>query len=285
MACLGRSILGESLQLLDTAWGQGTLVLYAASLGLYLWLLYTNKRGLGPSATACLIAGLAAHYLALFERSRALHSIPYNDLAGSMSLFAWLLALTYLGLETVHRQRSVGPFVMPFVLVFILVSASIPRGGSAPAEARGPLFALHVTGSTLAYAAFAISFVLSLIYLIQNRTLRARHPGSVFWRFPALETLERMSRSAVIVGVVALALGSALGFVWTGRIQGRVWSADAKEIVSFVILAAYFVYLWLGRTVGGRGARAAMLCVVNFILVLFSYTVVNFYLSRYHRYF
>ena len=77
----------------------------------------------------------------------------------------------------------------------------------------------------------------------------------------------------------------ALGFVWANRIRGSYWSADPKEIASLVILIFYGGYLWLGRTSTWRGARASLLCVFNFLVVLFSYTIVNLYLSRYHRFF
>lgn len=271
-----------------TFWGYGTLVLYVASFALYAWFLHAGKRVIGVAATACLVAGLVVHFVALLERSYALQTVPYRDLYGSTSLFAWLLALTYLGLEMYHRQRSVGPFVMPFVIV-LMIGSMTAGSGEAPAAAdektRGALFAWHVTLNVLAYAAFAISFVLSAIYLLQNRVLRGRHPGVTFWRFPALEVLERMSRSGVVLGVTALTLGMACGFAWAARVQPRAWSADPKEIVSLAILAMYLAFLWLSRTTRWRGARAAVLCIVNFGLVIFSYTVVNVYLTRYHRYF
>ena len=59
-----------------------------------------------------------------------------------------------------------------------------------------PIIQLNVLG----YAAFALSFVLSVIYLIQNRLLRHHRLRTLVWRFPALEMLERMSRSSVAVG-------------------------------------------------------------------------------------
>jgi len=275
---------GDRLPLLDTLLGQASLVLYLASFAVYGWLLQASQRKIGAAATLLLSAAIATHYAALLQRSHELHAVPYQDLAGSMSLFAWLLALTYLGLEALHRQRSVGPLVLPFVILFFVASGAMP-GSSAAAPAHGALFALHVTTNVLAYAAFAISFVLSAIYLLQNRVLRQRQPGSAFWRFPPLETLERVSRSAVWVGTAALLFGTALGFYWSHQLQGRAWNADAKEILAILILAAYGAYLWLGRTTAWRGARAAGLCVANFLLVLFSYTIVNLYLTRYHRYF
>ncbi len=268
-----------------TQLGLATLCVYLLSLGLYIWNLYADRLAIGRAATASLALGVALHYLALLARSRWVHSVPYQDLYGSLSLFAWLLAVTYLGLELLHRQRSVGPFVVPVVLfVFVLAHAGAVTPLGAP-PARSSLFALHVTLNILAYAAFALSFVLSLIYLIQNRVLRERRPGKVFWRYPALEVLERMSRSSVLVGLVALAVGTVLGFIWAHRIQGRFWNADPKEIATLLILVFYAGYVWLARTTAWRGARASALCIFNFLFVVFSYTVVNLYLSHYHRYF
>ncbi len=262
------------------------LMFYVASLALYVWLLYSNRPWVGFGATTMLAGGLVLHYFRLMERARALDSVPYQDLPGSISLFAWLLGLTYLGLEAFHRQRSVGAFVLPFVFALALLSTVFaPEQPPAPPEAHSALFALHVTLNILAYSAFAISFVLSVIFLLQNRMLRDRTPGRTFWRFPALEVLERMSRSSVAVGLLALAVGMALGFIVSRQVRGQAWTNDPKELVSVLILACYGAYLWLGRTTAWRGARASWLCVANFVVVIFSLTVVNLYLSEFHRFF
>src|SRR5262249_43362199 len=152
----------------------------------------------GRLGTVLLVAGLSAHYFALLERSRGLHTVPYHDLYGSMSLFGWLLAVTYLGLEIFHRQRSVGAFVLPFIMVFFLISHLSPAGRIVETPARGVAFAFHVTLSILAYSAFGLSFVLSLIFLAEQRLLRTRQMGAVVWRLPPLELLERMSQSGVV---------------------------------------------------------------------------------------
>jgi ABC-type transport system involved in cytochrome c biogenesis permease subunit len=263
-----------------------TLLLYVASLILYVWALYGNKRLMGILASSCLAGGLVVHYLTLLERSRLVHAVPYDDLYGSMSLFAWLLALTYLGLETYHHERSLGAFILPFVIFWMVLAIAVAPGTTPrPAPGKGPLFALHVTLNILAYSAFALSFVLSLIYLLQNHVLRERRPGRVFWRFPALEVLENITRSSVIVGLVALGVGITFGFIWKHRLSGHYWSADPKIIATLVVIAAYAGYLWLAGRTSWRGARAALLCVLNFLIVIFSYTFVNLYLTNFHRYF
>lgn len=263
-----------------------TLGLYLASFLCYAWNLYEPKVWIGRFGTLLLASGIVAEYFALLERSRWIHSVPYDDLYGSMSLFAWLLGVTYLGLEVFHRQRSVGAFVTLLLVAWTAgTSMLIPRAPSAPPPARGALFAFHVTLNTWAYAAFGLSFVLSVIYLVQDGVLRSRKMSVAFWRFPALDVLDRMARSSVYIGLLALALGVSMGFVWEHRLTGTYSLADPKVVVTLAILVIYVAYLRLSRIANWRGARASILCASNFLIVLFSYTFVNLYLTRFHRFF
>jgi len=262
-----------------------TIVAYALSLALYLFFLNTGKALTGRLATLLLAAGLVTHYFALLERSRGLHTVPYHDLYGSMSLFGWLLALTYLGLELYHRQRSVGVVVLPFILVFFAAAHLAPADKLSPPAAHGPTFAFHVTLSILAYSAFALSFVLSLIFLIEERLLRRHKLGDVVWRLPPLELLEQMSRSSVLVGLVSITIGTALGFLWVDRLSGTYSFYDPKYAITLLVLLLYVIYFRLARSTTWRGARASKLCIFNFAIVFLSFTVVNLYLSHSHRYF
>jgi ABC-type uncharacterized transport system permease subunit len=258
---------------------------YGFSLAMYLAFLNTGKRATGLAATLFLGLGIVAHYFALLERSRGLHTVPYHDLYGSLSLFGWLLALTYLALELFHQQRSVGPFVLSIVLTVFLAAHLAPPDRLTPPPAHGPVFALHVTLSILAYAAFALSFVLSLIYLGEERVLRNRHLSSVVWRLPPLDLLERMSRSSVLIGLLSIAVGTVLGFVWVDRLHGQFWYYDPKYVITLLVLLLYAIYFIVARTAAWRGARASKLCIFNFVIVILSFTVVNLYLSQSHRYF
>src|SRR6202047_1130999 len=128
-----------------------TVLAYTLSLGSYIRFLRSGREISGRLGSAFLGFGLVAHYFALLERSRGLNTVPYHDLYGSMSLFGWLLALTYLGLEFYHRQRFVGAFVVAVILVFFLAAHLAPADRLASTPARGTIFALHVTLSILAY--------------------------------------------------------------------------------------------------------------------------------------
>src|SRR5271155_1375496 len=178
--------------------GYLSLALYVASFICYARNLSAPNIWVGRVASLLLAGGIFVQYLSLYQRSLALHTVPYDDLYGSMSLFAWLLGITYLGLELFHRQRSVGAFVTLLLVCWIvLITLIVPQAPSATPPARGLLFTLHVTLNTWAYAAFALSFVISVIYLVQDWVLRSRKMSVAFWRFPALDVLDRMARSSV----------------------------------------------------------------------------------------
>src|ERR1700685_1228907 len=122
--------------------GYMSLALYAASFLCYARLLYAPNVWLGRLATLLLAGGIALHFFALLDRSMGAHVVPYDDLYGSMSLFAWLLGITYLGLELFHRQRSVGAFVTLLLVVWMVVLDWLaPHQMPSPPQARGPLFA------------------------------------------------------------------------------------------------------------------------------------------------
>lgn len=280
-------MLGETLEAgrMNHIYLIATIVVYLLSFAAYLGFLNSGNQLTGRLGTIFLIAGLVTHYFALLTRARTLHTVPYQDVYGSMSLFGWLLALTYVGLELYHRQRSVGALVLPFILVFLSAASIAPADRHTPPDAHGASFAFHVTLSILAYAAFALSFVFSLIYLIEERLLRSHKLRDLVWRLPALDLLDRMSQSSVIVGLVSIAAGTALGFLWVDRLSDKQSFFDVKYLVTVLVLVLYAVYARLSRTSAWRGARASRLCVFNFVIVVLSFTVVNFFLSHGHRYF
>lgn len=131
----------------------------------------------------------------------------------------------------------------------------------------------------LAYAAFALSFVLSVLYLIQASQIRRGRTGVLFARLPALDVIGRMNRTSVAIGIVVLSISVALGVAWARQ----VWAGlgDAKLVFALVTLLVYGLLLWMDRR-GWEGPRVALLSIVGFVLVLFSYTFVNLYLSESH---
>ena len=113
--------------------GYLSLAVYAASFACYARILYVPNTWVGRAASLLLAGGLFLQYYDLLERSRLMHTVPYDDLYGSMSLFAWLFGITYLVLEIFHRQRTVGALVT--LLMFAWVGL---LGAFAPTQPPNP---------------------------------------------------------------------------------------------------------------------------------------------------
>ncbi len=226
--------------------------------------------------------GLLLQFAGLETRARALHSVPYRTIGGSLALFGWMLGLSYLALLFRLRERAVGPFLIPFVILFSILGLLLPQPGLvARSDTRGPLFALHVTFAILAYAAFTFSFVLSILYLIQNRQLRRVHTGLLFSRLPSLDVIARLNRTSVSIGLSVLGVSVVLGAIWAEHVWSRL--PDAKFGSAILTLVVYGFLLWKDRR-GWVGERVALLSILGFGLIIFSYTVVNLYFSAQHAF-
>ena len=231
-------------------------------------------------AFVLLAAGLGVHFADLEVTARMLHSVPYRSFGGSLSLFGWMLGVSYLALLFRHRERAIGPFLIPFVILFSAAGLLLPMHAAAPDnEMRGSLFALHVTFGILGYAAFTFSFVLSVLYLVQNRQIRRGRTGVLFARLPSLEVIGRMNRTSVSIGIAVLAASVLFGLLWAKRVWTTV--GDPKIEWAVATLALYGFLLWMERR-GWKGPRVAILSILGYGLVLFSYTIVNMYFSRSH---
>lgn len=260
-----------------------TLILYGAAEGLSIAHLRTDRPSYGHATTALLFGGFLVHFLALYVGARATHSVPYRDLAASLSFFAWLVTGAYAFLLLRHREGAAGPFLIPLSIFFLGCSLfAHPHAPLAADPARkGILFAYHVTISILGYAALSLSFVLAQLYLIQDKQIRRHKLGLLFSRLPALDVLARLHRTAVATGVGALALGMLLGLVWA-RTHWKTF-LDLKLLITLVVLGVYGTTL-MPRRLGWGGRRVAHVSIAGFLTVLFSYSIVNLYLSQGHTF-
>ena len=274
----------DAAQLASTL-GWVALIAYALSAFLYTTSLFRTAAVIGRSATAFAVLGVVCNFGTLYARSIALHSVPYRDLLGSMKLFGFFLAVLNIVLEFRHKDRSLGPFLMPAALVFLLLAAvqTSPVRPNAP-ELKGPVFALHVTLNMLAYAAFAVACALSLLYVVVGRSLKKKAFSGPASRLPSLSYLERANRTSLSLGILSLSIGLLLGLFWASRMwkgEHPLWALDPKIWFTLATLAFYIFVLARAHR-GAAPVSTARLSIAGFVLVLLSYTAVNVFVSKLH---
>jgi ABC-type uncharacterized transport system permease subunit len=273
------------------AWGAGlgwtALVLYALASALYVLNLYRPHSWTGRTATSCAVVGAVLNFAALYARALAVGTVPYRDLLGSMKLFGFFLAVLSVVLELRHHDRALGPVLMPAALFFMLLALLETPGAGRPApnpDLKGAIFALHVTLNMLAYAAFAVSAALSILYITAGRALKSHTLSGPATRLPTLSYLERANRTSLGLGIIALGTGLALGFWWAARVwtpDHPHWALDPKIFFAVGTLLFYLFVLVRARR-GAPGVSTARFSIAGFALVLLSYTAVNMFVSKLH---
>lgn len=258
-----------------------TLASYLAAEGFSIAHLRKDRDLYGRMTSILLLCGFVAHFAALQVAGRATHTVPYHDLASSMSLFAWMVVGAYGVLRLVHRESATGPFLLPVAILFLTISQLAHQPAPHPDDPRfsGVLFAFHVTIAIFGYAALTLSFVLAQLYIIQTRQLHRRKLGLLFSRLPALDVIWRMHTTAVIHGVAALGTASVLGLIWAKKNWGTYW--DAKVAFTFLMIAVYLFTLFAPRW-GLSNKKTAWASLGGFLLLMFSYTIVNLFITSEH---
>jgi cytochrome c-type biogenesis protein CcsB len=99
-----------------------------------------------------------------------------------------------------------------------------------------------------------------------------------------METLDEVGYKTIAIGFPLLTVGIITGAVWANKAWGTYWGWDPKETWSLITWLMYAAYLHARLTRGWRGKRAAILSMVGFLAVIFTYLGVNLLLSGLHSY-
>jgi len=257
------------------------------------WLLAVPASYLGPSSplvrlgpllgrvgTASTRGALVAVLFSLALRAVATERPPMANMWEFTIAFIAAILLFYALYERSQGQKALGAVVQPLVLCLLVGVVILLPWQTTPLvpalQSRGVL-AAHVGAMTLAYGALTISFGAAILYLIQGKERR------LSW-LPRPDFLEEAAFRSVALGFPLLALGIAIGAYWGNWAWGRYWGWDPKETSSLVTWLIYGVYLHLRSVKGWRGAKAAVVLVVRYKSILFTYFGVNLLISGLHSY-
>lgn len=265
----------------------GVTFVYLFSMLLYVLRLLRGEESWGRAATVLSMAGLAAQTLAMALRWQESYRLgighaPLSNFYESLVFLAWAVVLIYLVVERRTRSRSLGAFVMP-VAFFSMAYASFSPDVNSRIQPLIPALqsnwlVSHVVTCFLGYACFTAAFGLSVMYLLKEK--REGKEGGEGRRtfvaiFPSVGILDELIYQSVMLGVILLGLGIITGSVWAHNAWGAYWSWDPKETWSLITWLTYAVMLHVRLVRGWRGVRMAIMAIIGFACVLFTYLGVN----------
>lgn len=261
------------------------VLLYFISSVSYVFYIFRNEMLYARVGRYTLFVGFILQFLVLAIRYSKIGDFPFAGMFDSLSFFVLMMILLYLLIELKGRFFVLGAFVSPLAFVFMLVALLFwSEVRFLPPVLRSYWLPMHTLTSFIGEAAFAISFILSVVYLIQEKELRSKRYSFIFRRLPPLAKVDGLNYFVLKIGFVFLTLGIVTGSVWAYYAWGSYWSWDPKETWSLVTWLLYAAILHARLTVGWRGRKAAILSIVGFISVLFLFLGVNLLLPGLHSY-
>ena len=262
--------------------------IYALAATIYLFNWVFKKEN--SIATWIALIGLIGNLGGIMLRWKESYDLgighaPLSNLYESLVFFAAVIIMVYLWIERNYRNKVIGVFTTPLSFLAMAYASLNPNVSDRiqpliPALKSNWLIA-HVITCFVGYAAFAVAFGVSLMYIIRGR--RAEKTSEVSSKIPANVELEELTHKLIMFGLLFLSTGIITGAVWANSAWGRYWGWDPKETWSFITWLIYFALLHAWRMRSWRGIHTAGMSILGFLAVLFTYFGVN-YLPGLHSY-
>jgi len=250
--------------------------------------------------------GLSSQFFGLIYRWKEAGHAPFANMYESLIFFTWVIALVFTLLDNFKPVAKSGAFVLPIICFFLgwalnaipvssilsvvnfAIDAITGKGGwfIPPTREADPLMPalnsywleVHVITSFLSYAAFAVSSVTAILYLIKHKKT------GIHISYTDAESLDKLDEDTYwlcAIGFILLGIGIITGAIWANQTWGSYWSWDPKEVGSLIVWIVYVAYLHARMVAKWRGTKTAWLAIFGFIAVLFCYIGINVILPRF----
>ena len=269
----------------DTFLVNAGMVVYLMAFVISLWRLFSSALPLQRWNFRIMCFGWLLHTAGFLVRWRTTYQLGYNyfpvaNRYESLVFYGWCIALAWLVIQRWAPKPGIAAG-MQFFAAAVTAWAGLFQTHATEINPLMPALRsnwllFHVLTCFLAYAAFTAAAFIALHFLIRVR----RNPD-----LDSSDTDSLMYRCASI-GFFLLTLGILSGSVWAQQAWGRYWGWDPKEVWSLITWIIYALFLHVYITRRWRGKKLALLAVIGFFAMLFTFLGVNYlpFLSGLHSY-
>lgn len=259
-------------------------LLYLA--GFITGLLALLRRSHAPAPrtvlNSLLVAGWIFQMGGLYVRGLATGGCPLGNTFEIVQFVAWSAMVLYFFVGTAFRVSLLGLFTAGYAALLALVSLLIPAWDAIHRQkifGSNPWIELHAALAVFSYGVFGLLALTSIMYLLQNWSLKHKRLSGVFSFLPSVVQLDQINYRVLLLGVLLLTFSLGVGAVWWVRDTASV--NLLKLFITVGVWLAYFIALllrWRARLVS---ARFAWVSVALFLVALLSVGPVNS--SRHHE--
>ena len=259
------------------------IVFYLVSSATYLAFLFSQKKELDRVALSLFIIGFLCHLTSVGYDYTRTGQIPVHNLYQTLSLSCLAVAAIFIAFHFKYKLKVLGVFAAPLAAIMMLAAYQLPR---EPVQAKAIFnsfwFVVHIVSIFIGEAALAMACGVGILYILQENSIKSKKRGFFYDRLPSLDLLDTTGYGSIVVGFIMLTLGLVTGFVYAKSAWGRFWSWDPKEIWAVATWLIYAALFHQRLTVGWRGRRAAIMAIIGFAAIVFTFIGVNFLMPGHH---
>lgn len=260
-----------------------TIFIYMLSSAAYMAFLFYQKNALQKAGYFIFLAGFLFHLAAIAYEFTVAGVIPVRNLYETLVIAAWSIAGVYLIFQYKFNLKVLGVYAAPLAALILIIACQYPPQ-EVPFNSifKSVWLVTHVIFIFIGEAAFALSCGLGILYLVQEHALKTKRRGFFFKRLPSLEQLDTAGYACIVTGFTLLTVGLVTGLIYAKTAWGRFWGWDPKEVWSGITWLLYAA-LFHGRlSLGWRGRKSAIMAIIGFAILLFTFVGVNFLLTGHH---
>ncbi len=263
----------------------GASLAYLVAMIGYMIHMITLRKDAEKAATWCLVFGFCLHSVFIVLRWAVLDHPPLINLHEALSFLAWAIVGSYLIMQFKHKVKGLGAFVTPLAVIIMIVAFTQPQDiATLPPALRSFWLPIHATICLIGDAVFGLAFCIALMYIVLEHQIKKKRFGAVFKRLPSLESLDYLNYLCLKIGFPLLTIGIITGSIWAEKAWGSYWSWDPKETWSLITWFLYAALLHQRLTVGWRGRRAAIMTIIGFLALGFTFLGVSLLMPGLHTY-
>ena len=259
------------------------IVLYLLSSAGYLAFLFRQKERFNQAGFYLLLTGFVLHTIFILYGFSIVGHLPVHNLGETLSIAGWAIAGLFTLFQVKYNLKILGVYAAPLSAGTTVAAALL---STEPVTADKILQSywlfFHIVTVFLGDAAFTLACGLGIIYLVQERAIKNKTHGFFFKRLPSLEFIDSSVYACVVVGFTLLTIGLFTGFIYAKTVWGKFWSWDPKEVWSGISWLLYAALLHGRVSLGWRGRKAAIMAIIGFMVLMFTFFGVNFLLTGHH---
>jgi len=260
-----------------------TIAFYLLSTAGYIAYLCLQKNSHYQTGYYLLVAGFVVHSAKILLVMFRTGHIPVQNLHETLILAGWAIVSVFFVFQFRYKLKILGVYTAPLAALIMVAATQLPK---EPVVAKAILnnvwLIFHICSVFIGEASLALACGIGLLYLLQEHAIKTKNHGFFFKRLPSLELLDNAGYACIVTGFALITLGLITGFVYAKALWGRFWSWDPKEVWSGITWLIYAALLHQRLTVGWRGRRAALMAILGFFVVLFTFLGVNLFLQGHH---